>query len=152
MKRKKMSTAVKVDTKFKDANKLGKGRPIGSKNKTKSILDIIGTERMYEIINNLADKALAGDMTASRILIERLFPPAKVSTFVDAEHVSNVITQEDANDALTRIMNDVANAELSLEDADQLMNLIQKKVESTQICIQDKLDYLMETVNNTHKA
>jgi peptidoglycan hydrolase CwlO-like protein len=59
-----------------------------------------------------------------------------------------VITQEDANNALTKIMNDVANADLSLEEADQLMSLIQRKIDSTQLCIREELEILKERVQN----
>jgi hypothetical protein len=140
----------KVDTKFKPGNKMGKGRLPGSRNKVKSIRDIIGTEAANMIILNLEKEALSGNILASRILIERMFPPVKASTYVETKHVLNVITQEDANNALTKIMNDVANADLSLEEADQLMSLIQRKIDSTQLCIREELEILKERVQNRH--
>lgn len=143
-----MTQTKDLPIRFQKGNKQGAGRPLGSKNKNKTIRAIIGDEDADRIIKDLAKDALNGDAAARRILVDKLVATPKYSTFINTDYIMNVKTQEQANDALTNIMNAVANTELSLEDAEHLMNLIQKKVEATQICIQDKLDELLEKVKD----
>ena len=139
-------TIAKTSHRFKPGNTLGKGRPPGMKNKGTSIRAIIGDEKSNQIIRDLANDAINGDMAARRMLFDKLVALPRPSTFIDADHARDVVTQTDANNALTRILNDVSDANLSLEDADQLMTLIQKKIEATQLCIQEKLDEMQDKV------
>ncbi len=84
---------------------------------------------------------------ALKFILERSYPAPKPFNYVNKKCVNNIVTQEDANNSMTSILNSVGEAELTLEEADQLMTLIQKKIESTQLCMQEKLNEMQDKLS-----
>jgi hypothetical protein len=53
------------------------GRPLGSKNKTTQMLEMLAEEEAEQIIRTVLEKAKAGDDACLRMLMDRLWPPRK---------------------------------------------------------------------------
>ncbi len=66
-----------ADGKFAAGNKLGKGRPRGSRNKASLAVDALLEGEAEALTRKAIDKALEGDTTALRLCLERLCPPRK---------------------------------------------------------------------------
>lgn len=116
------------------------------RNKSDMLLDELTAENAENITRTVIDLALKGDLAAATIIVEKLCPTPTPETYVDSLYLKDVITQEDANEAMTLIMNDVANQELSLEEAQTLMELLKCKVEFIQLATQEKRTY-KSTIN-----
>ena len=62
---------------FQAGNKLGKGRPAGSKSYAQIALEEIGQENAQAILNKMIECALEGDVAAGKILLDRFRPLRK---------------------------------------------------------------------------
>ena len=143
-----MKEAVKRNS-FAKGNKLG-GKPKGARNKATVLLEELTLENAFKITQAVIDMALAGDLAAAKLILDRIWQIPKPQIYVNKEYIKDMVTQEDANNAITNILNDVANSELSLEEAAQLMALIERKIDSVQLCIQEQLIHIQEQINNMH--
>jgi len=54
-----------------------RGRPTGARNKASLMLDKLMERGAQDIVETVIDRAKGGDMTAARLILERLIPPAK---------------------------------------------------------------------------
>ena len=54
-----------------------RGRPAGARNKASLMLDKLMERGAQDIVETVIDRAKGGDMTAARLILERLIPPAK---------------------------------------------------------------------------
>lgn len=54
-----------------------RGRPAGARNKASLMLDKLMESGAQDIVETVIDRAKGGDMTAARLILERLVPPAK---------------------------------------------------------------------------
>ena len=54
-----------------------RGRPTGARNKASLMLDKLMERGAQDIVETVIDRAKGGDMTAARLILERLVPPAK---------------------------------------------------------------------------
>ena len=105
-------------------------------------------ENAEMVMNKIIEMADKGNEFALKLMVERIFPAPKPLNYVEKSYIRDVHTQSDANDTLTHILNDVAVSGLAMEEADQLMSLVQKKVEATQLCMQEELNNIQETMDN----
>src|SRR5215471_4814383 len=62
---------------FEPGNKLGTGRPEGSRNKATLALQALLDSEGETITRKAIEMAKSGDTTAMRLVIERLIPPTK---------------------------------------------------------------------------
>jgi hypothetical protein len=62
---------------FEAGNTAGRGRPLGSRNKTTVMLESMLNEYGPAVLRKCLAKALEGDGTAMRLVMERLLPPAR---------------------------------------------------------------------------
>lgn len=62
---------------FERGNQHGKGRPVGSRNKTTLALEEILEGEGEAITRKLIERAKAGDMVAIRLCMDRLYPPRR---------------------------------------------------------------------------
>ncbi len=67
----------KLGHRFEPGNKYGKGRPEGSRNKATIALQSLLDAEAEKITRKAIEMALAGDVTALRLVLERLIPPAR---------------------------------------------------------------------------
>jgi hypothetical protein len=86
-----------MNGRFEVGNKMGKGRPAGSRNKVTTLREAL-EDGGIAIIRKIKSQALKGDPTAMRLCMERLLPVAKAPNscfplpLVErAEHLSEAI-------------------------------------------------------------
>src|ERR1700684_2923256 len=65
-----------MNGRFEVGNRMGKGRPAGSRNKVTTLREAL-EDGGVEIILKIKSQALKGDPTAMRLCMERLLPVAK---------------------------------------------------------------------------
>ena len=101
-----------------------RGRPKGSRNQATIVAESLLDGEATAITRKLIEKALEGDRAALRLSLERLVPPKRQRyAAVDLEGELN--TAEDAKRASKAVLTACTRGEISLEDASQLMSLIE---------------------------
>lgn len=133
---------------FQPGNKLGRGRPLGSRNSTQMFLEKIGRENAESILKKVIELALSGDLSAAKLVLDRAMPVPKTQTFVKNDAIKNLHTQTDINTAMTAIVTQVGDSELSLEEAQEMVKLVESKSCSIQKCISEELDKMREQIEN----
>lgn len=137
-----------INGKFIKGNKAGVGRPAGSKSKAQIFLEQIGSENAEAILKKVIELALSGDLPAAKLILDRVMPVPKIQTFVKSDAIKNLHTQTDINTAMTAIVSQVGDSELSLEEALELIKLVETKGLSIQKCISDELDEIRGKIEN----
>ena len=66
-----------ADGKFARGNRLGRGRPQGSRNKATLAIEALLDGESDKLTRKAVDLAMKGDTTALRLCLERLCPPRK---------------------------------------------------------------------------
>jgi hypothetical protein len=102
---------------FELGNKIGKGRPAGSRNKKNKLAEMLES-RGEPIVQQCQLMALKGDRTAMRLCMERLIPLAKPS--VTRFRLPKIETAADMKQVLTSILKQAATGRVSPQDAELL--------------------------------
>ena len=136
---------------FQPGNKLG-GRKAGSKNKALMLIEQIGIDNAQEITQKVIDMALSGDLSAAKMILDRIWPIPRQETYIETAFLEDVCTQADVNRVMTDILNEVGDGALSLEDATQVIHLIEKKSQSIHPCMQEELEAMRAQLEQVKKA
>ena len=94
------------------------GRPPGSRNKSKLALESLLDGEAENLTRRAVEMALAGDTTAMRLCLERIYP-ARKDTPVTFE-MPKLETPADAIRAMAAIMSAVASGDLTPAEANEL--------------------------------
>lgn len=116
-------------------------KPKDARNKSDTLLNALTTENAEKIVRTVIDLSRSGDLTAAKIIVDKLCPTPTPETYVDCSYFKDVVTHEDTNEAMTLVMNDLADQKLSLEEAQTLMEMLRQKVEFIQLAAQEKRTY-----------
>lgn len=135
---------------FKPGNKLG-GRTKGSRNKHVVMFEKIGTEHSESIVLKTIEMALMGDTACIKMILDRIWPVPKTQTFVETPRLDKIHTQTDINTAMTSILEDVGNAELSIEEGEAIQKMVESKGASIQKCNAEELDIIREQLDVLHR-
>jgi len=107
---------------FEVGNKIGKGRPVGSRNKKNKYLEIL--EGFGElIIRKGAMMAMSGDRMLQRTCIERLIPLAKHAA--PRFRIPKMEGTADITKVLTDILKQTAAGRLSPQEAELLARFVE---------------------------
>ena len=104
-----------------------KGRPKGSRNAVTLLAEALLNDEAEAIIRKVVDKALEGDSAAMRLALERVLP-AKRQRTVTVDFEGEITTAADAARASGAIVSACVSGEISFDEANQLMALIQAHV------------------------
>jgi hypothetical protein len=107
---------------FEAGNTLGKGRPLGSRNK-RSVLVALMEDHGEAMIKQCQVLALKGDATALRLCIERLMPPCRASHH--AFRLPPMKTMADLGKALPAVAREVARGRLGAQEGEALSRMIE---------------------------
>lgn len=108
---------------FQPGNRLGRGRPVGSRNKATLALQTLLEGEGERITRKAIDLATAGDLTAIRICLERLIPPCRERRL--RLKLPDVASAEGVSDAFTAVLLAVAEGDLAIGEAAQLANVLE---------------------------
>ncbi len=102
-----------------------RGRPAGARNKASLMLDKLMERGAQDIVETVIDRAKGGDMTAARLILERLVPPAKerpiaieLPTTCDAQSVA---------DAQALVIAAMASGGLLPGEASTIMSMLESR-------------------------
>jgi hypothetical protein len=99
-----------------------RGRPAGARNKASLLLDKLMQGGAEEIMNTIIDRAKGGDMSAARLVLERLVPPAKERPV--AIKLPDASTAKGLLDAQELIIASVASGGLLPGEGEALMRML----------------------------
>jgi hypothetical protein len=107
---------------FEPGNKMGRGRPPGSRNKRTEFQKLM-EDHGEALIKQCQVMALKGDPTAMRLCMERLFPPAK--PFNSQFRFSPVNTAADLVKAVSIVRREVARGRMSAQEGEAYGKLLE---------------------------
>lgn len=99
-----------------------KGRPKGSRNKATLVAEALLGGEAKAIALKCIELAKAGDTTALRLCLERLVPPCRVRPIKLA--LPPISKPDDVLDAINAVLAAVATGQITLDEAETLMRLI----------------------------
>jgi hypothetical protein len=100
------------------------GRPPGARNKATIIAETLLQGEVEALTRVAIERAMAGDMAAMRLCLDRVAPACKHRTI--AFELPPLVTAADAAAALAAIMAGVAAGELTPAEAGQLSNQVDR--------------------------
>ena len=111
---------------FEKGNPGGPGRPNGARNKVTLAIEALLDGEAEGLTRKAIELALAGDITALRLCLDRLCPPRR------DRHVSfempPIGTAADAGKALSALLRAVADGELTPSEAAELGKLVESYI------------------------
>jgi hypothetical protein len=111
-----------------------KGKRPGTRNAALIALDRIGQDAAQGLLQTVIEKAMSGDMTAARILLDRAWPVRKGRPI--RFETPSIQTPADIMQALSRILDAVGSGQLTPEEGQALASLIEsqrKAIETTEL-------------------
>ncbi len=109
---------------FEPGNKMGKGRPPGSRNQ-RTVFSQMMDSHGEALIKQCQVLALKGDPTALRLCLERLLPPCKPSN--NRFLLPAVKTASDVGLALQSVLQAVARGHLSAQEGEAIAAILENQ-------------------------
>jgi hypothetical protein len=103
------------------------GRATGSKNKRPTILAMLPPDALQQLYTTIFEAAKAGDMTAAKLLLDRLDPAPKGRP-VELPGVPPIDGLEGAQQAGRRVLEVMLAGELSPDEAGQVLAVLTQQV------------------------
>jgi len=100
------------------------GRPPGSLNKKTLAAQAAFEEKAQEIVDNVIERARNGDLSAERLVMERMVPTGRNRRFAIALPV--IKTADDAEAALAIVMDELAAGKLAVHEVSSLLLAIDR--------------------------
>lgn len=110
---------------FAPGNKIGRGRPRGSRNKTTLFLQHTLGQHGEALVKKCVLNALSGDATAMRLCIERLLPACKQSPV--QFKLPPVATAAQLAEAQAKVLEAVSCGQLTTDEAGTVVNLMENR-------------------------
>jgi hypothetical protein len=104
------------------------GRPRGSRNKTTLALESLLDGQATALTQKAIDLALAGDMAALRLCLDRILPPRKDRSVTFT--LPPITSAQDAAKTVSAVLTAVAVGELTPADAGEISRLIEAYVKA----------------------
>ena len=103
------------------------GRPLGSKNKTTQILEVLVESEAEQVVQTVLQKAKAGNEACLRMLMDRVWPPRKGQP-VRLE-MAALKTSSDVRNAITSLWNGMAEGRLTPDEAGALLLVAERSMQ-----------------------
>jgi hypothetical protein len=110
---------------FEAGNKVGHGRPLGSRNKNTLIIEELLNESSESLLQKALSLAQQGNIPMLRLLLDRVLPRPKDAP-VSIESLP-IRTPEELLQAQESVMKELALGQLSLNQAQQIFSLIEAR-------------------------
>ena len=99
------------------------GKPVGARHKAVQALDALGRDTGAELVRSVIKAALAGDMSAMRIVLDRIWPARRGAPV--AIDLPAIRTADDVVAAMAAIADAASDGDLSPEEAETFAKLIE---------------------------
>ena len=110
---------------FEPGNKMGRGRPQGSRNKATLAVQELLEGEAEKLARKAIERALAGDLMALRLCLERIAPPARDQpvrfTFTPPQSAEQIPA------AIGRVIKAASNENLTLTQAQAIISLLDRQ-------------------------
>jgi hypothetical protein len=117
-----------VDAQFKPGQSGNpRGRPPGARNKATLAAEALFEARLESLVGTVVEKALGGDMTAARLVLDRLMPAGKIAKV--SFTLPDMATLSDVADAGNALMQAVAAGEIAPDEAAHVQRLLKGHAE-----------------------
>ena len=103
------------------------GRPLGSKNKTTQILEVLAEGEAEQVVQTVLQKAKAGNEACLRMLMDRVWPPRKGQP-VKLE-MAPLKTSSDVRNAITSLWNGMGEGRLTPDEAGALLLVAERSMQ-----------------------
>jgi hypothetical protein len=110
---------------FAPGNKLGRGRPRGSRNKTTLALQEMLGQHGEALMKKCVVMAMQGDRAAMRVCMERLLPPRKQSPV--QFRLPPIRTAAELAKAQARMLEALSRGQLTPAEAETINNLVESR-------------------------
>jgi len=107
------------------------GRPKGSRNQASLAAEKLLNGQAEALSQKAVEIALAGDTVALRLCLERILPPRRDR--VVEVGLPRITSAAEALDAMTNLVECVANGQLSASEADGLASLIERRAKLAEL-------------------
>ena len=108
---------------FEPGNKIGRGRPKGSRNKNRLMLEGLLMERAVALINKCMLMAMQGDLQAMRMWMDRVFPVRRDGYVQLPLPSTKLIT--DVNEAGRRVVKAMASGKITPSEGEKMSNILE---------------------------
>lgn len=120
-----------------------KGRPPGVRHKTTQLAEKLMAADVEKVVNSVIQAAIAGDMTASRLVLERLVPVRKDAPLsIDLGPIKSL---DDVARGMATIVEAVASSELAPSEGAAVASLLQGYSQSLEAADLDRRLGAIET-------
>jgi hypothetical protein len=108
------------------------GRPLGSKNKTTQMLEMLAEGEAEQVIQKVLEKAKAGDDACLRMIMDRIWPPRKGQPVKLAMAPPKTVT--DVLNAIISLWSALAEGRLTPDEAGALSLVAERSVQVINQC------------------
>src|SRR6185436_14474290 len=110
---------------FEPGNKIGQGRPKGSRNKDRLMLEGLLMERAVALINKCMVMAMQGDSQAMRMWMDHVFPVRREG-YVQLNLPSTKLIA-DVNEAGRRVVQAIASGKITPVEGEQMSSVLEDR-------------------------
>jgi hypothetical protein len=110
---------------FEPGNKIGRGRPKGSRNKNRLMLEGLLMERAVALINKCMLMAMQGDLQAMRMWMDRVLPVRRDGYVQLPLPSTKLIT--DVSEAGRRVVKAMASGKITPDEAEKMSNTLESR-------------------------
>lgn len=107
------------------------GRARGSRNEALRALDAIGQENAEELLRKVVAEALAGDMRAAAILLDRIWPGRKGRPI--KLNLPTIVTAADIARAMSVVVAEMAAGNITPEEADSVSAILNTQARAMEL-------------------
>jgi hypothetical protein len=102
------------------------GRPLGSKNRTTQILEVLAECEAEQVLQTVLQKAKAGNEPCLRMLMDRVWPRRGQTVRLEMEPLK---THSDVLNAITSLWNGMAEGRLTPDEAGALLLVAERSMQ-----------------------
>jgi hypothetical protein len=108
---------------FQPGNKIGRGRPAGSRNKKTVLIDELVVEKSQSLLSTALKLAQQGNVPLLRLFLDRILPRPKDEP-IEIGHLP-MGTPGEVIKSQASVMQEVASGQLTLNQAEQLFSMME---------------------------
>lgn len=111
---------------FQPGNRMGKGRPEGSKNKATILLEEMGEENAMAIYQSMIEKAKEGDIQSAKFIMERIMPIRKSRPL--SLPIKDIKDLDKIQVAFDKLFEEMSTGKITLDEMLSLVQVLEGRV------------------------
>lgn len=128
------------------------GRPRGARNKASVLAQKLMEDQTEAVVNAVIAAALGGDMTACKLIVERLVPPAKERPIKADLQIPTTLTAANAGKVFSQIFRAVSKGGLQPGEGKALVEMMQAYLQAHEYAeLAERIEELEQTTPRGRK-